>query len=154
MRNSRSTKELERIFMNTLFTRVAAVAGLLLSAVAGQAAQKFDVNFNFNTPAGEHAAGMYAVEVRDNVAGATKIVYLRHVETGKAVMFYPTSGLQKLNAEGPARLAFKCGDKGCNLAEIWSNANYGYTVRQRKLTPAEAERMTAVVVPASSTASE
>lgn len=139
--------------MNTLITRVATVAGLLLSAVAGQAAQSFDVKFNFRTPAGEHTAGRYSVEVRDNMAGATKLVYLRSEETGKAVIFYPVAGLQKMNGEGRARLAFKCSDSGCNLAEVWSNANFGWTVRQRKQTPAEAERM-AIVVPAGNPVSE
>jgi len=140
--------------MNTLFTRVAAVAGLVLSAAAGQAAQKFDVKFNFRTPAGEHAAGKYVVDARNTTAGAG-MIYLRNQDTGKAVVFYPLAPVQKLNADGPARLAFKCSDKnGCNLAEVWSNANFGYTVRQRKITSAEAERMTAVVVPASTNASE
>jgi hypothetical protein len=140
--------------MNTLFTRVATVAGLLLGAVAGQAAQSYDVKFNFRTPAGEHAAGKYVVEVRDGIAGATKVVYLRNQDTRQAVMFYPMAGLQKMNADGPARLAFKCGGAGCSLAEIWPNANHGFAVRQKKLTPAEAERLTSVVIPATNPASE
>jgi hypothetical protein len=139
--------------MKSFYTRAAAVAGLLLSAVAGQAAQNFDINFSFRTPAGEHPAGTYTVDVRDNVAGATRLVYLRNRETRKAVMFYPTAGLQKMNADSPARLTFRCNNVGCNLAEIWTDPTFGWAVRQRKPTPAEAERM-AVVVPARNTPSE
>jgi hypothetical protein len=112
--------------MKTVYHRVAAVAGLLLSAVAGQAAQNFDINFTFRTPAGEHAPGMYSFEVRDGISGATKVVYLRDVETGKAVLFYPISGLEKMKAEGPARLTFKCNDVGCNLAEVWTDPALGF----------------------------
>jgi hypothetical protein len=140
--------------MNTVIARVGAVAGLLLSAVAGQAAQSFDVKFNFRTPAGEHPAGAYMVDVNDHTSTATRIVYLRNLETRRTVMFYPVSGIEKRQAaEGPAKLKFKCGNAGCNLAEIWTDPNFGWAVRQPKLSPAEAERMT-VSVPARNTPSE
>jgi hypothetical protein len=139
--------------MRTAFTRVAGVAGLLLSAVAGQAAESFDVKFNFRTPAGEHPAGAYAIDVRQNTAGANRIVFLRNTETRKAVMFYPVSGIEKKQADGKPRLTFKCNAAGCNLAEIWTDPNLGWSVRQPRLSPAEAERLT-VSVPARSTPSE
>jgi hypothetical protein len=90
----------------TIFTRVAAVAGLLLTAVAAQAAQRFDVKFNFRTPAGEHAAGKYSAELRDQTAGATKVIFLRNLETGKTVMMIPIAPIEKLQADGPAQLKF------------------------------------------------
>jgi hypothetical protein len=139
--------------MKSLYTRVAATAGLLLSALGAQAAQNFDINFRFRTPAGEHPAGTYTLDVRDGISGATKIIYLRDAETRKAVMFYPVSGIEKMNGDGPARLAFRCNSTGCNLAEVWAGPTFGYAVRQRKPTAAEAERM-AVVVPARNTPSE
>ena len=133
--------------MKVAFIRNAAVAGLLLSAVAAQAASTFDIKFNFRTPVGEHAAGKYVAEVRDLTSGASKIIYLRSLETGKAVMIAPMAPMEKLKAEGTAQLKFRCSNVGCNLAEVWKDANYGFAVRERKATPAESERV-AVVVPA------
>jgi hypothetical protein len=138
--------------MKSFYTRAAAVAGLLLGTM-GLQAQNFDINFKFRTPAGEHPAGTYTVDVRDGIAGATKIVYLRDAETRKAVLFYPVAGIENMKADGPARLAFRCNSTGCNLAEVWTNPAFGYAVRHRKPTPAEAERM-AVVVSSRNTPSE
>ena len=138
--------------MKTLITRVAAVAGLLLTAVAGQAAQTYDVKFNFRSPAGEHPAGRYVAEVKDQTGG-TRMLYLRNVETGKAVMFSPIAPIEKMQNTGPAVMKFQCSTTGCSLAEVWKDSNYGFAVRQRKATGADAERF-AVVVPAETPAAE
>jgi hypothetical protein len=116
-----------------------AAAFLSITAFGATVSETADVNFKFRTPAGEHAAGSYKLLIRDN-APVAGLVELRNTQTGDSVMFYPVSAVQgKRSGENP-RLVFKCAAGNCNLAEIWTSTR-GFTIRQRKPTPAEAERM-------------
>ena len=129
---------------------IIATALLSTSAFAADTRlQKADIGFAFRTPTGEHAPGAYNLVIRQTAVSAH--VEVRNAETGKVVMFYPTSNLQAKRDEKP-RLVFKCGGSDCDLAEIWTSQQ-GYAFRQRKPTPAEAERL-AIVVPMTNNASE
>ena len=122
---------------------LVAAAFLSITAFGATVTESADINFKVRTPAGEHAAGSYRLLIRDNAAVAG-LVELRNTQTGDSVMFQPVSGVQgKLSGENP-RLVFKCAAGNCNLAEIWTSTR-GFTIRQRKPTPAEVERMAAAV---------
>ena len=129
---------------------IIATALLSTSAFAADARlQKADIGFAFRTPTGEHAPGAYSLVIRQSAVSAH--VEVRNAETGKVVMFYPTSNLEARRHETP-RLVFKCGGSECDLAEIWTSQQ-GYAIRQRKPAAAEAERV-AMVVPMTNKASE
>ena len=120
---------------------ILATTILSASAFAADSTQKVDVNFAFRTPSGEHAAGAYTMQVRQTPTMA--LMELRSAETGKTVLFYPVSSLLAKRGEQP-RLVFKCGGSGCDLAEVWSDAE-GFAIRQRK--PVAGEDRVAVAVP-------
>jgi hypothetical protein len=128
-----------------------AAAFLSTSAFANTTTQKADLNFAFSTPAGKHDAGSYKLQIRDN-PGTGGIIELRNAETGKAVMFYPVSMITTYKQSEAPRMVFKCADSQCSLAEIWTGTQ-GYAIRQRKRTPAEAEKV-AVTVSVSTAAAE
>ena len=128
---------------------ILATALLSTAAFAADTRQKADISFAFRTPTGDHPAGAYNLVIRESAISAH--MELRSAETGKTVMFYPITTMQAKRGEEP-RLVFKCAAANCDLAEIWTS-NEGYAVRQRKRTPAEAERL-AIVVPVKSGVSE
>jgi hypothetical protein len=129
-------------------TRTILTAAILsVSAFGATVTQKADLKFPFRTPAGEHAAGSYTLQIRDN-PGTGGIVELRSKETGKAVMFYPASQLVSNRREIP-RMVFKCTASECRLAEIWTSSQ-GFAVRNRTPSPAEAERPVTITLSTSS----
>jgi hypothetical protein len=114
----------------------------MVLAASAQAGQKVDIAFPFSTPAGEQPAGKYNVEFRQLAGG--KYVELRNIETGAAVMFHPTNTTTNLRGAETPGFVFSCVQSGCQLKRIWENGVSGYDFRQRKLSPAEAERLAVV----------
>ena len=128
-----------------------AAAFLSMSAFGATVSQKADMKFAFTTPSGEHAAGTYNLNIRENAATGA-LIELRSAETGKAVMFYPLSTLTTYKRGQAPRMVFKCTDAKCSLAEIWTSSQ-GYAIRQRKQTPDEAAKL-AITVPVTAAAAE
>ncbi len=61
--------------------RAILAAAFLSTTAFGLTNQKADLGFSFRTPSGEHAAGKYTLQIRDN-AGTNGIIQLRSAETG------------------------------------------------------------------------
>ena len=122
---------------------ILAAAFLSASVFGATVTQKADLNFNFRTPVGDHQSGAYKLQIRDNGAAST-LIEVHNVETGKRQLFYPVSTIQPKQLGEKPRLVFKCTGSECNLAQIWTS-HRGFEIRQRKPTPAQAERMTANV---------
>jgi hypothetical protein len=113
-----------------------------LVAVAAQAGQKFNVQFPFRTPAGDFAAGRYNIEVRHGAAQS--YVEMTNVNSRKTVLLYPTNPVTNMRGTERTRLEFACSDGGCDLKRLWHDRSSGMDFKQRKLTSAEKERLTAV----------
>lgn len=131
---------------------ILAAAFLSTTAFGATVIQKADLKFPFTTPAGKHEAGVYNLQIRDN-PGTGGMIEMRNAATGKAVLFYPNSPLFTYKKGLSPRMVFKCNGSQCNLAEIWTNSQ-GYAIRQRKPTPAEAERMAVTTVTVATAAAE
>ena len=116
-------------------------SGLILAASA-QAGQKARIDFPFRTPAGELPAGKYLVETKD--MASSKYIQLTNLETSRSVLFYPETQFRETRGGESPRMVFSCTSTGCNLSQIWTESVNGFGIRQKKLSPAEAERLTVV----------
>ena len=122
--------------MKTIRTLLLSGAAL---AVAAQAGQSFNVQFPFRTPAGDMPAGKYQTEVRQ--LATAQYIELRNVETKRSVILYPTNPVTDIRGHETPRLEFACGTSGCDLKRLWRDGASGHDFRQKKLTPAEKERL-------------
>jgi hypothetical protein len=131
------TKNIKNIFLS----------GVAL-AVSAQAGQVANIQFPFRTTNAELPAGRYQVEALH--LGSGKYLELRNLDTGKRVMFHPSSPVVSVRASEKPRLIFACGEQsGCSLQRIWSSAVDGFDIYQKKSSPAaEAERLAVVQIEA------
>jgi hypothetical protein len=125
--------------MKTL--RALLLSGTAL-AITAQAGQNYNIHFPFRTPAGDMPAGKYSAEVRQ--LATSHYIELRNMETNSRVMLYPTNPVVNVNGAERGRMEFACAESGCDLKRMWRDGASGFDFRQKKLTPAEKERITKV----------
>ena len=110
--------------------RVAAAAGLFVlnGAIAFGGEMKVDVPFAFQTPGANMPAGTYYIaDARTN--GSVALYRVQHAETGKTVMALAGYEVQRSASDISAKVAFRCLENRCALAEIYSyGANRGGAV--------------------------
>ena len=122
------------------------LSGAIIAASA-QAAQKLTIDFPFRTPVGELPAGTYNVDFTQ--LGTGKYIQLRNAGTGAAVLFHPNNPVTNIRGTEQPRAIFSCAQSGCTLRRIWTSGVDGFDFRQKKLTPAQAERLAVIPIQAS-----
>jgi hypothetical protein len=114
--------------MKSMSSRIFVFAAFALSLgtfAYGQTNLRADVPFAFAVPGGPAQAGQYTIQF-ENVAG-NKIVHISNRETGRSVLILANRLEGNVNHAVTPHLAFRCGEAGCQLSEIWTNAG-GYSI--------------------------
>ena len=104
--------------------------------------QRASISFPFRTPTAELPAGSYEVEFR--YLGSGRYVEFLNVDTRQKVMFHANNPVSNVRGTEQPRLIFACGQAGCSLQRIWQSSVDGMDFFQKKLTPAQAERLAVV----------
>lgn len=129
---------------------VLATMGLMAASTAAFA-ETVTAKIGFPFQAGGKtfaAAAEHNIAVNALQSGAMVIV-VTDPASKVSRMFVPTPITPGYAQGVQPKLVFNCvGDSACSLKEVHTTTGAQWLIRQRKLTPAEAERMTVVTVPA------
>ena len=135
--------------MKLSLNALLVAAGMMLASTTASAQNlTATVQFPFRTSNAEMPRGDYEIKV-DNYGPAGGLLTVVNHDANKRALVVPRS--RQYTRDGVAstpRLIFHCtAGASCALAEVWGPSGNGFALATPKMSPAERERITTVVVP-------